>query len=76
MTIHLPEHLKRYVHDQVLAGRYITEDEVIRTPWSGTGRPSSPRPPRRTRRTTPTRNCNAACSRPGSSAKSSRRSPT
>jgi putative addiction module CopG family antidote len=30
MTIHLPEHLKRYVHDQVRAGRYLTEDELIR----------------------------------------------
>jgi putative addiction module CopG family antidote len=30
MTIHLPEHLKRYVHDQVQAGLYRTEDEVIR----------------------------------------------
>jgi putative addiction module CopG family antidote len=30
MTIHLPDHLERYVHDQVLAGRYSTEDDVIR----------------------------------------------
>jgi putative addiction module CopG family antidote len=30
MTIHLPEYLERYVHDQVEAGRYLTEDEVIR----------------------------------------------
>jgi putative addiction module CopG family antidote len=30
MTIHLPEHLERYVHDQVQAGRYPSEDEVIR----------------------------------------------
>ena len=30
MTIHLPEHLERYVHDQVQAGLYPTEDEVIR----------------------------------------------
>ena len=29
MTIHLPEHLERYVHDQVRAGRYPTEDDVI-----------------------------------------------
>ena len=29
MTIHLPEHLERYVHDQVQAGRYLTEDELI-----------------------------------------------
>jgi Arc/MetJ-type ribon-helix-helix transcriptional regulator len=29
MTIHLPEHLERYVHDQVQAGRYLTEDEVV-----------------------------------------------
>jgi Arc/MetJ-type ribon-helix-helix transcriptional regulator len=29
MTIHLPEHLERYVHDQVQAGFYPTEDEVI-----------------------------------------------
>ena len=29
MTIHLPEHLERYVHDQVLAGRFRTEDDVI-----------------------------------------------
>jgi len=30
MTIELPEHLERYLHDQVQAGRYLTEDEVIR----------------------------------------------
>ncbi len=30
MTIHLPEHLQRYVHDQVRAGRFRTEDDVIR----------------------------------------------
>ena len=30
MTIHLPEHLERYVHDQVQAGLYLTEDDVIR----------------------------------------------
>ena len=30
MTIHLPEHLERYVHGQVQAGRYPTEDDVIR----------------------------------------------
>jgi putative addiction module CopG family antidote len=29
MTIHLPEHLERYVHDQVQAGRYSSEAEVI-----------------------------------------------
>ncbi|MGA2705212.1 MAG: hypothetical protein ABSH35_29500 [Isosphaeraceae bacterium] len=29
MTIQLPEHLERYVHDQVLAGRFRTEDDVI-----------------------------------------------
>jgi putative addiction module CopG family antidote len=29
MTIHLPEHLERFVHDQVQAGLYPTEDEVI-----------------------------------------------
>ena len=29
MTIHLPEHLEQFVHDQVQAGRYPTEDEVI-----------------------------------------------
>jgi len=29
MTIQLPEHLKRYVHAQVLAGRFRTEDDVI-----------------------------------------------
>jgi Arc/MetJ-type ribon-helix-helix transcriptional regulator len=29
MTIDLPEDLQRYVHDQVLAGRFRTEDEVI-----------------------------------------------
>ncbi len=29
MTIHLPEHLERYVHDQVQAGRYPNEDDVI-----------------------------------------------
>lgn len=30
MTIHLPEHLERYVHEQVQAGRYPSEDDVIR----------------------------------------------
>lgn len=29
MTIHLPEHLERYVPDQVQAGRYTTEEELI-----------------------------------------------
>ena len=29
MTIHLPEHLERFVHEQVHAGRYSTEEEVI-----------------------------------------------
>jgi len=29
MTIHLPEHLERYVHDQVMAGRFRSEDDVI-----------------------------------------------
>jgi hypothetical protein len=30
VTIHLPDYLERYVHDQVQAGRYSTEDDVIR----------------------------------------------
>ncbi len=30
MTIHLPPDLERFVHDQVLAGRYPSEDDVIR----------------------------------------------
>jgi putative addiction module CopG family antidote len=29
MTIQLPEHLERYVHDQVLAGRFRSADDVI-----------------------------------------------
>jgi putative addiction module CopG family antidote len=29
MTIRLPEHLERFVHDQVHAGRYSTETDVI-----------------------------------------------
>jgi Arc/MetJ-type ribon-helix-helix transcriptional regulator len=29
MIIQLPEHLERYVHDQVLAGRFRSEDDVI-----------------------------------------------
>jgi putative addiction module CopG family antidote len=29
MTIRLPEHLERFVHDQVHAGRYPTEEDVI-----------------------------------------------
>ena len=29
MTIHLPPELERYVHDQVLAGRFRSEDDVI-----------------------------------------------
>jgi putative addiction module CopG family antidote len=30
MTIHLPEHLERYVHDRVVAGRFRSEEDVIR----------------------------------------------
>jgi putative addiction module CopG family antidote len=30
MTIHLPAELARFVHDQVVAGRYRSEDDVIR----------------------------------------------
>ena len=30
MTIHLPEHLERFVHDQVKAGRSCSEDDVVR----------------------------------------------
>jgi putative addiction module CopG family antidote len=30
MTIRLPEYLERYVHEQVQAGFFPTEDEVIR----------------------------------------------
>jgi putative addiction module CopG family antidote len=48
MTIHLPAELERFVHDQVLAGRYPSEDDVIRdaleqlrrhapSPTTGTG---------------------------------------
>jgi Arc/MetJ-type ribon-helix-helix transcriptional regulator len=29
MTIHLPEHLEQYVHDQVVAGNFRSEDDVI-----------------------------------------------
>lgn len=29
MTIDLPDHLERYVHDQVLAGRFRSEGDVI-----------------------------------------------
>jgi hypothetical protein len=29
MTIHLPEDLQRYIQDQVVAGRFRTEDDVI-----------------------------------------------
>ena len=29
MMIQLPDHLERYVHDQVLVGRFRSEDEVI-----------------------------------------------
>jgi len=29
MTINLPEHLEQYVHDQVVAGRFRSEDDVI-----------------------------------------------
>ncbi len=29
MTIHLPQHLERYVHDQVQAGFFRSEDDVI-----------------------------------------------
>ena len=30
MTIHLPPELERFVHDQVVAGRYPSEDAVVR----------------------------------------------
>ena len=30
MTIHLPEDLERFVHDQIPAGRYPSEAEMIR----------------------------------------------
>jgi putative addiction module CopG family antidote len=30
MIIHLPNELERFVHDQVVAGRYPSEDAVIR----------------------------------------------
>ncbi len=30
MTIQLPPELERFVHDQVLAGRYSSEDDVVR----------------------------------------------
>jgi putative addiction module CopG family antidote len=30
MTAHLPEDLERFIHDQVRAGHYRTEEEVIR----------------------------------------------
>ena len=30
MTIHLPDDLRAFLHDQVLAGRYRSEDEAIR----------------------------------------------
>lgn len=30
MTIHLPPELERFVHDQIIAGRYTSEDAVIR----------------------------------------------
>jgi putative addiction module CopG family antidote len=30
MTIHLPRDLERFVHEQVVAGRYPSEDAVIR----------------------------------------------
>jgi len=30
MMIHLPAELERFVHDQVVAGRYSSEDEVVR----------------------------------------------
>ena len=30
MTIHLPPELERFVHDQVVAGHYPAEDDVVR----------------------------------------------
>jgi putative addiction module CopG family antidote len=30
MTIHLPPELEQFVHDQVVAGRYSSEDAVVR----------------------------------------------
>jgi putative addiction module CopG family antidote len=29
MTFHLPEHLEQFVHDQVRAGRYSSQDAMI-----------------------------------------------
>jgi len=81
MTIHLPEHWERYVHDQVQAGRYPTEDDVICDALER-HRQAEPPPAKATSQPDLTpeeiadRSCNVACSKPGSSARSSRRSPT
>lgn len=42
MTIHLPEELERFVHDQVTAGRYPSETEVIREALERLRRQSPP----------------------------------
>ena len=42
MTIHLPEDLERFVHDQVKAGRFPSEDEVVREALERLRRQSPP----------------------------------
>jgi hypothetical protein len=42
MTIHLPEDLERFVNDQVRAGRFPSEDEVVREALERLRRQSPP----------------------------------
>jgi hypothetical protein len=74
MTIHLPEDLERYLHDQVQAGMYSSADEVIRDALDchrQARQPPASHPS--CRRKSPTRRCSAACWKPASSARSSPR---
>ena len=50
MTIRLPPELERFVHDQILAGRYSSEDDVVRDALERLRRhtPTTPTGPRMT----------------------------
>ena len=50
MTRHLPPELERFVHDQILGGRYSSEDDVVRDALERLRRhtPTTPTGPRMT----------------------------
>jgi Arc/MetJ-type ribon-helix-helix transcriptional regulator len=80
MMIYLCEHVERFVRDQVQAGFFRSEDDVIRDALERhrqTQQPQAKAPGQPS--LTPqeiAKSCNTACSLPRSSARSSRRSPT